>query len=65
MGGSNDLDFALCSLLLNKVKEKPEPVRVDAVVNLLEEVEVTASLSPFSSVPLTKPRKRRVPSDAL
>ena len=62
MGGSNDLDFALCGLLLNKVKEKPEPVRVDAIVNLLEEVEAT--LVEFSRA-ANKPRKRKVPSEAL
>ena len=62
MSGGDHLDFALSSLLFYKFEEKPQPVGVDAVVYLLEEVQ-PASLGPSSAASM--PRKRRVPSDAL
>ena len=62
MSSGDDLDITLSGLLLNKVEEQPQPVGMDAIVDLLEEVKPSFTWAKQGG---QIPRKRRVPSEAL
>ena len=63
MGSGYDLDVVLRSLLFDQFEQKPLPRRMNAGVNLLEEIQARLNFSPSSTASMA--RKRSVPSEAL